>query len=484
MSLNYSTKEYNTVKTSNLPFHERVDVAFKDDFLQDSLKKAQEKFRTGKANTYKPLGDPEVWRRRAEEIRRHTIDHLDYYLDMLADNIEKRGGKVFFAKTAEEASSYVTGLAQKKKVKTVVKSKSMISEEIHLNKELERLGSDVIETDLGEYIIQLAGETPSHIIVPAIHKNRKQIAELLSKVAGKELPDDPPGLYQFARNVLREKFMQADLGISGCNFAVAETGSLLLVTNEGNGRFTTTFPKTHVVMMGMERIVPRWKDLDTLITLLPRAATGQKITTYLTAITGPRRGDDIDGPEELHFVIVDNGRLNAVGSKYQEILHCIRCGACLNICPVYRHIGGHAYGSVYSGPIGAVLTPVISGFDEWSELPYASSLCGACSDACPVRIPLHEMLVDLRNDQIIEKRSPVSERLAFKMFEKVTITPRYYKTGLKAGKTMLNLFAGREGIEHGPFKLKEWTKERTFPSPAPKSFRSWWKTEKNNDRKP
>jgi len=471
------------VKTSNLPFHERVDVAFKDDFLQESLKKAQEKFITGKANTYKPLGDPEVWRKRAEEVRRHTIDNLDYYLDMLATNIEKRGGKVYFAKTADEASRYVTDLAQSKEVKTVVKSKSMISEEIHLNHALEKLGVDVIETDLGEYIIQLAGETPSHIIVPAIHKNKKQIAELLSKVAGRELPDDPPGLYQFARKVLREKFLQADLGISGCNFAVAETGSLLLVTNEGNGRFTTTFPETHVVMMGMERIVPRWKDLDTLITLLPRAATGQKITTYLTAISGPRRDGDVDGPEELHFVIVDNGRLNAVGSKFQEILHCIRCGACLNICPVYRHIGGHAYGSVYSGPIGAVLTPVLRGFDEWAELPYASSLCGACTDACPVRIPLHEMLVDLRNDQILEKRSPTTERIAFKMFGKMTATPRFYATGLKAGKTVLNLFAGREGVESGPGKLKNWTKERTFPSPAPQSFRDWWKSGKKNNEK-
>jgi len=472
------------VKTSNLPFHERVDTAFQDDFLQESLKKAQEKFRTGKANTYKPLGDPERWRKRAEEIRKHTIDNLDYYLDILANNIEKRGGKVFFAKTAAEASQYVTDLARSKAVKTVVKSKSMISEEIHLNQALEKLGADVIETDLGEYIIQLAGETPSHIIVPAIHKNRKQIAELLSKVAGKELPDDPPGLYQFARKVLREKFLQADLGISGCNFAVAETGSLLLVTNEGNGRFTTTFPKAHVIMMGMERIVPRWKDLDTLITLLPRAATGQKITTYLTAISGPRSENDIDGPEELHFVIVDNGRLNAVGSKYQEILHCIRCGACLNICPVYRHIGGHAYGSVYSGPIGAVLSPVISGFDDWSELPYASSLCGACTDACPVRIPLHEMLVDLRHDQIEQKLSPVTERMAFKMFGKMTATPKYYTTGLKAGKTMLNLFSSREGIEGGVGKLKNWTNERTFPSPAPQSFRSWWKSrKKNNDVK-
>jgi L-lactate dehydrogenase complex protein LldF len=466
------------VKTSTLPFHERVDRAFGDDFLRESLKKAQEKLRTGKANTYESLGDAERWRRRASEIRRHTIENLDYYLDMLATNIENRGGNVCFARTAEEATKYVTELAASRAVKTVVKSKSMISEEIHLNKFLENLGIDVVETDLGEYIIQLAGETPSHIIVPAIHKNRTQIAELLSRIAGRNLPDDPQGLYTYARKILREKFLKADLGISGCNFAVAESGSLLLVTNEGNGRFTTTFPKIHVIMMGMERIVPRWVDLDTLITLLPRAATGQKITTYLTAISGPRRTGDIDGPDELHFVIVDNGRMNAVGSQYQDILNCIRCGACLNACPVYRHIGGHAYGSVYSGPVGAVLTPVLGGFDEWSALPYASSLCGACTEACPVRIPLHEMLVALRNDQITERRSTHTERAAFKIFGKVMASPGMYSAGIKAGKILLNLLPGRNGIERGPAALKSWTKERTFPKPARQSFREWWKSEK------
>jgi L-lactate dehydrogenase complex protein LldF len=463
------------MRTSNLPFQERIRTAYADAFLQESLKKAQAKFRDGKETTYAQLGDPERWRSRAEAIRRHTIENLDYYLDQLADEIEARGGTVFFALTDEEASRYVCDLARSKRARSVVKSKSMISEEIHLNTALEKLGIEVVETDLGEYIIQLARETPSHIIVPAIHKNTKQIAALLSRVAGRELPEEPSALYRFARTILRRKFLEADIGISGCNFAVAETGSVLLVTNEGNGRFTTTYPKTHVVMMGMERIVPRWEDLDTLITLLPRAATGQKITTYLTAINGPRRPADIDGPEELHVVIVDNGRSNALGSRHQEILHCIRCGACLNVCPVYRHIGGHAYGSVYSGPIGSVLTPILDGFDGWSELPYASSLCGACTDACPVRIPLHDMLVNLRNDEIEQKRSPVFERLAFGFFGKVLSIPFLYASALRAGKLMLRLYENRGEINDGPGLLRHWTVGRTLPGPAQQSFRHWWK---------
>jgi L-lactate dehydrogenase complex protein LldF len=471
------------MKTSNLPFRERVDLAFNDEFLQEALKRAQEKFRTGKADAYASLGNIESWRERAEAVRRHTIENLDYYLDMLATRLEERGAKVFFAKTDSEASEYVANVLRVRQARIVVKSKSMISEEIHLNKKLDSLGIEVVETDLGEYIIQLAGETPSHIIVPAIHKNRKQIAELLSEVAGNTLPDDPQELYQFARKILREKFLLADAGISGCNFAVADTGSIILVTNEGNGRFTTTFPKTHIVMMGMERIVPRWEDLDAPLTLLPKAATGQKITTYITAITGPRKSGDIDGPEDLHVVIVDNGRSNALGTKYQEILHCIRCGACLNACPVYRHIGGHAYGSVYSGPIGAVLTPVLSGLEEWQELPFASSLCGACTEACPVRIPLHEMLVDLRHDKAEQGNPSFIERTAFKAFAEVVSHPIFYNTGLKAGKKLLGIYADEGNIRSGPGAIGNWTEHRFLPAPPEQSFREWWKQRIQNNKK-
>lgn len=458
-----------------LSLNERVEQAIQDPFLKKSLAGAQERFRTGKANAAEALGNLEEWRKRAEAIRTHTIAHLDYYLEQFSDNVEKNGGTVYFAETNEEAVQYVLQLAQAKQAKTVIKAKSMVSEEIHLNDRLAEIGVDAIESDLGEYIIQLAGETPSHIIVPAIHKNRKQVAELFSRVSGQPLPEDTGELTRYARGVLRDKFLSADIGLSGCNFAVAETGSLVLVSNEGNARLSTTIPKVHVALMGMERIVPGWEELDAVLSLLPRSATGQKITSYVTALSGPRREDDVDGPEELHVVIVDNGRSNALGTVYQHILNCIRCGACLNVCPVYRHIGGHAYGSVYPGPIGSVLTPILEGFESWEKLPYMSSLCGACTDACPVRIPLHEYLLELRQDEVKEGRTPVAERLAFKGFGTAMAHPRLYRAGLKLAKHVLRPYKGKDGyIRKGPGMLGLWTKARDLPAPPDESFREWW----------
>jgi L-lactate dehydrogenase complex protein LldF len=466
-----------------LSFDHRVEKAFQDPFLRESLRNAQEKFRTGKSNAADELGNIEEWRTRAEAIRTHTIQYLDYYLDLFTTNVEKRGGHVFFADTEEEAIQYMLDLAQKKEAKTAIKSKSMVTEEIHLNQRLEEIGVEAIESDLGEYIIQLAKETPSHIIAPSIHKNRKQVAELFSEVAGEDIPDDTFSLTQFARKTLRDKFLHADIGISGCNFAIAETGSIVLVSNEGNARLTTTLPKTHVVMMGMERIVPGWEDLDSVLSLLPRSATGQKISSYVTALSGPRRESDIDGPEDMHVIIVDNGRSNALGTDYQEVLNCIRCGACLNVCPVYRHIGGHAYGGVYTGPIGAVLTPILKGFEDWEELPYASSLCGACTEACPVKIPLHDMLIDLREDENKEKGSPMMEKLSFQLYGGAMQRPSLYKLGMKLSKYALSPFANEEGyLQKGPGLVKQWTKARDLPAPAKESFRDWWEREGKNGR--
>lgn len=464
-----------------LPFDDRVDKALQDPFLRGSLRNAQEKFRTGKSIATEELGNIEDWRTRAQAIRSHTIQYLDYYLDLFATNVEKRGGNVFFADTEEEAVQYMLDLAQKKEAKTVIKSKSMVSEEIHINQRLEEIGVEAIESDLGEYIIQLAKEMPSHIIAPAIHKNRKQIAELFSKLAGETIPEDTYSLTQFARGTLREKFLNADMGISGCNFAVAETGSIVLVSNEGNARLTTTLPKTHVVMMGMERIVPGWEDLDSVLSLLPRSASGQRISSYVTALSGPRRENDLDGPEDLHVIIIDNGRSNALGTQYQEILNCIRCGACLNVCPVYRHIGGHAYGGVYTGPIGAVLTPILKGFEGWEELPDASSLCGACTETCPVKIPLHDMLIDLRQDKNRQARGPLIEKLSFQAFGTVMKHPTLYNLGLKLSKYALKPFSNAEGyVQKGPGLLNNWTKARDLPTPAKESFRDWWKREGKN----
>ncbi len=458
-------------------FFERVDKALKDEFLQQALKKSQESLREGKKRESERLGNWEDWRVRAEKIRAHTIENLDSYLEQFAENAEKQGAKVFFAKDQYEAVDYIKKLAIEKKAKNFVKSKSMVSEEIGLNHALEEMGLEVVESDLGEYIIQLAKEKPSHIIVPAIHKTKEQVADLFSHVAGEKLPADPGELAQFARKVLRQKFLKADIGVTGANFAIAESGSFVLVTNEGNARMTTTLPKTHVVTMGMERIVPSWEDLDTVISLLPRSATGQKITSYLTGFTGPKRDDDIDGPDELHIVILDNGRSSIIGTEYQNTLNCIRCGACLNHCPVYRHIGGHAYGSVYPGPIGSVLTPLLEGLEKWKELPYACSVCGACSETCPVRIPLDKYLVKLRRDVVETGNASWIEKKAFQTFGWVTGNPSIYKFGINAVDKALKPFVEGDSIKKAPGLLGKWTKVKDLPKPPKQSFRQWWDQE-------
>lgn len=471
------------MKHSTPTLKERLARAISDPFLKKSLAGAQERFRSGKQFAADALGNLEDWRARGEAIRTHVIANLDYYLDQFSANVEKNGGKVYFAETDKEAIDYIIDLAKRKNARSVIKSKSMVSEEMHLNARLAEIGVEAIESDLGEYIIQLANETPSHIIVPAIHKNRKQVAELFSKHAGRTIPEDTKELTKYARQVLRDKFLRADIGLSGCNFAIAETGSVVLVSNEGNARLSTTIPKTHVVLMGMERIVPGWEELDVLLSLLPRSATGQKITSYVTAITGPRRENDADGPEELHVVIVDNGRSNALGTEYQRILNCIRCGACLNVCPVYRHIGGHAYGSVYPGPIGAVLTPILEGFETWEKMPYLSTLCGACTDACPVRIPLHDYLLRLRQDEVAEKRTPAIERLIFKGFGLAMQMPGLYKTGVRLARHALKPFKSGNGrIRKAPSLLGKWTDARDLPVPE-ESFREWWQREGKNGGK-
>ncbi|PZN08095.1 MAG: iron-sulfur cluster-binding protein, partial [Bacillota bacterium] len=297
---------------------------------------------------------------------------------------------------------------------------------------------------LGEYIIQLAGHKPSHIVAPAVHLSQQQIRELFSREAGRELPDEPEALAAFARERLREKFLRADVGISGANFVVAESGTVVLVTNEGNGRMVTSLPRVHIAVMGMERVVPTWEDLGVLLEVLARSATGQKITVYTTFAGGPRRPGEVDGPEEFHLVIVDNGRSNLLGTLFQEALHCIRCGACLNACPVYRQMGGHPYGGVYSGPIGAVITPLLAGFDGWEELPYASSLCGACHEACPVMIPLHDLLVDLREEEVRQGRTGTAERIAFRLWRWIFTDPQRYRVAARLAAWLQRPWLRRE----------------------------------------
>ncbi|OAZ49713.1 LutB/LldF family L-lactate oxidation iron-sulfur protein [Paenibacillus polymyxa] len=457
---------------------ERAELALNDDFLRNAVRFTTERLRNGKRVASEQHGNWEEWRERGRQIRLHTIAHLDYYLNLFVENARANGVHIHFADTAVDAVRITLDIAAHNQARSVVKSKSMVSEELHLNQALEGADIETIESDLGEYIIQLAGEAPSHIVIPAIHKNRYQIAELLSKEAGEELSADTTILAGFVRKKLREKFLDADIGMTGCNFAIAETGSMVLFENEGNARMVSTLPKTQITLMGMERIIPSWTDLEVMATLLPRSATGQKLTMYMSGISGPRRSQDADGPEEMHIIIVDNGRSLQLGNpEFQELLNCIRCGACLNACPVYRHIGGHAYGGTYSGPIGAVLTPALHGnIEEWNDIASASSLCGACYEACPVKIPLHDMLVYLRRRKVEAGKGDKLETAAMKGFASVVSSSKRFAAAIRLGQIAQKAVVrkGEITLKLGP--LKGWNTYRVAPSLAKKSFRQHWNT--------
>lgn len=461
------------------PFRERVRAALGDAKLRAALAKASDSFKTKRSAVFDEmddlaaqgltLGTREDLKAEGRQIRQHVIDHLDGYVKQAADSIRRRGGQVHFAANALDVGQIVRQICEAKQARLLVKSKSMASEEVHLNAVLQAAGMDVVETDLGEYIIQIDGETPSHLIVPAIHKNKEQVAETLSRVAGEELPPDSQKLTQFARSRLREMFLKADIGISGANFVVAETGTVLLVSNEGNARLVTSLPRTHIVICGFEKIIPTLEDAAVLLSLLPRSATGQKLTVYTSLVTGLPAPGEADGPEELHVIFLDNGRTNIVGTEFEESLYCIRCAACLNVCPVYRNIGGHAYGGVYSGPIGAVLTPLMNGLDEWKELPHASSLCMACYEACPVGIHLHDHLLNLRKRAVAQQLAPWYERLAMKALAWLWTSPARYRAVIALGR-----LAQRASGGWYPPPLSHWTRSREFPRIAEKSFRERW----------
>lgn len=465
-----------SMKIKDEPFKDRLDESLQNSFMRNAVSQAQGRFQSRKQLASDELGNWEEWRSHGEEIRQHVLDNLDYYLQQLSDNVSSRGGHVFFAATAEEATTYIKKIAREKQAKKIVKAKSMVTEEINLNAHLEEMGCTVVETDLGEYILQVDDhDPPSHIVTPALHKNKEQIRDVFTEKLGYTASSAPEELALHARKLLREDYLTADIGITGCNFAVAETGSICLVTNEGNADLVTSLPKTQITVMGMERMVPTFEELDILVSLLTRSAVGQKLTSYVTVLTGPREELEVDGPEEFHLVIVDNGRSDILGTEFQSVLQCIRCAACINICPVYRHVGGHAYGSIYSGPIGAVLSPLLGGYEDFKELPYASTLCGACTEACPVKIPLHELLHKHR-EVIVEKegRAPISEKLAMKAFGLGAASSMMYKFGSKMAPSMMNPFTQNNAISKGPGPLKAWTDIREFPAPEKERFRDWF----------
>jgi L-lactate dehydrogenase complex protein LldF len=458
----------------NVTFYERVDGALRDPVLHTALDRATGRFQSLRLDALASLPHADTVRDRARMIRAHTLSRLDSYLEEFSEKVERAGGHVHFAGDAAALNRIVLDIAERRGVRLVVKGKSMISEETELNHALEARGLRVIETDLGEFIIQLAGETPSHIIVPAVHKTKEQIARLLHDKLGIPVYVEPAQMTAATRARLRSAFLEADLGISGVNFGVAGTGTICLVENEGNGRLTTTAPPVHVALMGIERLVPELDDLSVMLQVLARSATGQKATVYTNLITGPRRAGEADGPQELHVILLDNGRSRILGTRVAEILYCIRCGACLNACPVYREIGGHAYGSVYPGPVGAVLTPALGGIAQWSELPHASSLCGACREVCPVRIDIPRMLLVERDQAARAGKLQWWLRLGLRAYALTATHPRLFGMATAVSRWGSRILAAptRGWIRYLPPPLDGWTASRDFPAFAPSSFRS------------
>ncbi len=449
-------------------FAENAKAALQDAQLRDALRNATTLFGKKRREAAASLSNWEELRSQARAIKDEVLLHLDRYLETFVRNAEKRGAKIHWARDAAEANAIITRLTTERGARNVVKSKSMTTEEIHLNAALERAGMQVVETDLGEYIIQLADETPSHIIAPAIHKTKRQIAELFTTELGMAPTDDVAQLTSTARATLRERFATADVGISGVNFGIVETGTIVIVENEGNIRLTTSLPRTHIAVMGIEKLLPRFDDLDVFLKLLPRSGTGQALSTYQSFITETKRNASDEGPEELHIIVLDNGRSRMLAHPVtRQSLACIRCGACLNSCPVYQQIGGHAYGSVYPGPIGSVITPQLIGMQKAAQLPYASSLCGACREVCPVKIDIPQLLLHLRSE--ISEKQPNGrrkERLLFKLWAAIMTRPWLYEKTASAARLFQRWLKP---------PVKAWTSGRDLRPIEAESFREQWR---------
>jgi L-lactate dehydrogenase complex protein LldF len=459
--------------TTMQQFRQGAFVAINDIQLQSAFEGATRTFATNRAIGLAEVPDVEALRDQFKQARAATLRNLAQHLEMFEQQATHAGAQVHWASDGAEARRLVLELAQKHQVKIITKSKSMATEEIHLNPFLEQHGLEVVETDLGEWIIQLAGEPPSHIVGPAIHKTRQQIADLFNRHLGQNLSaDDVPGMTAAARQVLREKFLQAGMGISGGNILVAATGSVVLVTNEGNGRLVTSAPPLHVAIVGIEKVAPTWDVAAMWLSLLARSATGQPMSIYTSVVTGAAKVNDPDGPREVHIILLDNGRSRLVGTKYEEVLQCIRCGACLNGCPVYKEAGGHAYGSPYSGPIGAVISPLLFGLTEYEALPQASSLCGECKRVCPVRIDLPRMLLELRADQVAQGIMPWWERLAERAAALGLSSEPFFRFGTNMGRILQRPFVAADHLRLPP-SLNP-AQARQLPALAPRSFRQMW----------
>ena len=459
-------------------FTENSRRALADDRLQDALHRLADGFPARRLEAIARLPEFDQLRAQARAIKDHVLENLDSYLERFAAQVEAAGGHVHWCRDAAEARQTVLNICRDAGARTVTKSKSMVGEEIAINEHLEAHGIEPVETDLGEYIIQLRGEAPSHLIAPAIHLSKDQVAETF-KAAHQDLPaerrlDEPRAMLEEARTVLRKRFLEADVGITGANILVAETGTVVVVTNEGNADITMTLPKVHIAITGIEKVVPTLDDASTILRLLARSATGQDVTVYTTFATGPRRLGDDDGPDAFHMILLDNGRGALMEAEFRDILRCIRCGACLNHCPVYSAVGGHAYGWVYSGPMGSVLNPGLIGIDEAHHLPNASTFCGACEEVCPVGIPLPKMLRHWRERAFDARLAPAGGRAGIRAWAFLARRPRLYRAVM--GTVMAVL--GALGRSRGRFRrlplAGDWTAARDLAAPQGPTFLNQW----------
>jgi L-lactate dehydrogenase complex protein LldF len=459
-------------------FKENVKAALADVQLQQALGHVRAGFIEKRANAVAALPEFEQLRDNARDIKNHTLEHLDLYLEAFEEKVREQGGAVHYAETGQQARELIFGICRRLGARTVTKGKTMIAEEIGLNEYLAEHGVEPVETDLGEYIIQLRDEPPSHIIAPAVHLTKAQVEEDFRRVHTSLAPDrdlsEPVSLLNEARGVLRERFLAADIGITGANFLIAETGTSVIVTNEGNGDLTQILPRVHIVLASVEKITPTLNDASQILRLLARSATGQDMSAYTTFSSGPRREGDPDGPDEYHVVILDNGRSAMLGSEFEDMLRCIRCGACMNHCPVYQEVGGHAYGWVYSGPMGAVLTPTLVGVDKAGHLPNASTFCGRCEAVCPMKIPLPKMMRHWREREFERHLSPATYRYGLGLWAFFAKRPRLYQRATSMAMRML----GNLGWRKGRFRFLPlaggWTKYRDLPAPEGKTFQEMW----------
>lgn len=463
------------MQITSVKFKAKATEALHNESLQFALGRMQSHFVDKRSAAVQALPEFEAMREHGTAIRDRVLRDLDVYLKRFEQAAQAAGATVHWAETADEASRIVAEIARGHGVRKIVKSKSMVTEECALNEHLEREGFEVVETDLGEYILQLAKQPPSHIVAPVMHMNKDEISTLFQQQHQRPRQEEIGAIVNEAREILRPHFLSADMGISGGNFLIAETGSVMLFTNEGNGRLSTTVPRVHVAISGIEKIVPTLEDAATLARLLPRSATGQPITNYVSILSGKRREGDLDGPEHMHIVLLDNGRSKLLGTTLEPMLRCIRCGACMNHCPVYQNVGGHAYGWVYPGPMGSVLTPLYAGIENAVQLPNASTFCGACVAVCPVKIPLTDLMRELRSQQLARGLRSWTERVALRLWSWMALRPAIYALGILVAARLLAALGGRKRRLGWLPGAGEWTRARDLPAPSGRTFRELYR---------